>query len=65
VRCVQRADGVYVATDGGGSATAYVYGNGEEVAVGALSSGGLTPTSSGLTAEETVAAAQAVLDNLG
>jgi hypothetical protein len=65
VRCVQRAEGVYLATDSGGSSTAYVYGNGEEVTVGAPVNSGLTPSTSGLTADQTVAAAQAVLGGLG
>ncbi|MEP6563404.1 MAG: hypothetical protein ABJD68_20275, partial [Nakamurella sp.] len=65
VRCVPRGAGVYVVTDSGGSSTAYAYGNGDEVAVGPSSSGGLTPTGSGLTADQSVAAAQAVLNALG
>ena len=65
VRCVPRGDGVYVVTDAGGSPTAYVYANGNEVAVGPPSADGLTPTGSGLTADQTVAAAQAVLTALG
>jgi hypothetical protein len=65
VRCVLRGDGVYVAEAGGGSATAYVYGNGNEVTVGAASISGPAAATTGLTDDQTVAAAQAVLGALG
>jgi len=65
VRCVPRGDGVYLATDDGGSVTAYVYGGGDEVAVGAPPDTGSAPGASGLTTDQTVAAAQAVLAALG
>jgi hypothetical protein len=62
---VSQGDGVYVTTGGGPSPTAYVYGNGYEVVVGAPAVSGVTPIGSGLTAEQSVAAAQAVLGALG
>ena len=67
VRCVPRGAGVYVSTDGGGTPTAFAYGNGNEVVVGGSlpTSSGAAPAASGLSADQLVAAAQAVLGALG
>lgn len=68
VRCAPRGGGVYIATDSAGGAVAFAYGNGNEVVVsappaepGAISA----PPVSGLSADQLVAAAQAVLGSLG
>ena len=61
-RCVPQLDGTYLATDGPGSLTVYVYGGGHEVAIGGLPDSGAT---SGLSIEQLTAAAQAVLGALG
>ena len=66
VLCVPRSDGAYVSTNGGGMATAFAYGNGYQVQVGAPNAPGTAaPTGTGLTADQLVAAAQAVLGTLG
>jgi hypothetical protein len=61
-RCAPQLDGTYLATDGPGSPTVYVYGGGHEVAIGGLPDSGAT---SGLSIEQLTAAAQAVLGALG
>ena len=59
--CVAQGSGLYVATDAAGSPTAYAYANGLEVAVGQDRSGIGLPDSSQLTADQLLAAADAVL----
>lgn len=68
VRCIARDGGVYVATDSGRAPVAFAYGNGNEIVVsgppaelGAISA----PPVSGLSADQLVAAAQAVLGAIG
>ena len=66
VLCVPRSDGSYVATDGGGMITAFVYGNGYQVEIGPPSTPGTAaPSDTGLSADELVVVAQAVLSALG
>ena len=64
--CALQSGAVYLAADAAGVDTAYVYGNGFEVAVGGWPAvGDSVAIGSGLTTDELVAAAQAVLGTLG
>ena len=64
--CALQSGAVYLAADAAGVDTAYVYGNGFEVAVGGWPAvGDSVAVLSGLTTDELVAAAQAVLGTLG
>jgi len=60
--CVPQLDGTYLATEGPGAPTVYVYGGGNEVAIGRFPG---TGASSGLSIDQLAAAAQAVLGALG
>jgi hypothetical protein len=60
--CVPQVDGTYLATDGPGTPTVFAYGNGYEVAVGGSPA---TGAASGLSADQLMAAARAVLSALG
>jgi|GEM_PF-1695080 len=61
VRCVSQGPGRYLSTGTGGAQTAYIYGNGLEVAVGKDQSATGLPEGAPLTADQLFAAAQAVL----
>ncbi len=61
IRCVSQGAGRYLSTDSGGGQTAYAYGNGLEVAVGKDRSPGALPEGDPLSADQLLAAAQAVL----
>jgi len=61
VRCVSQGPGRYLSTGTGGAQTAYIYGNGLEVAVGKDQSATGLPEGAPLTADQLSAAAQAVL----
>ena len=64
--CALQSGDVYLAVDAAGADTAFVYGNGFEVAVGGWPAvGDSVAIGSGLTTDELVAAAQAVLGTLG
>ena len=65
IRCVSQGSGRYLSTDAGGGQTAYTYANGLEVAVGKNRSGTGLPEGSQLTADQVLAAAEAVLGTLG
>ena len=65
IRCVSQGSGRYLSTDAGGGQTAYTYANGLEVAVGKNRSGTGLPEGSPLTADQVLAAAEAVLGTLG
>jgi hypothetical protein len=62
VRCARQLDGTYLATDGPGAPTVYVYGGGNEVAIGGSPA---TGAGSGLSVDQLTAAARAVLGSLG
>jgi len=61
VRCVSQGPGRYLSTGTGGAQTAYIYGDGLEVAVGKDQSATGLPEGAPLTADQLSAAAQAVL----
>ena len=64
--CAARGDNVYVASDEAGSPVVYAYGNGNQVVVsGWPAAGDSVAVASGLTVDESVAAAQAVLAPCG
>jgi hypothetical protein len=64
--CAAKGDNIYVANDAAGSPVVYAYGNGNQVAVsGWPAAGDSVAVASGLTVEQSVAAAQAVLDAVG
>jgi hypothetical protein len=64
--CVARGDDVYLASDESGSPVVYAYGNGDQVVVsGWPASGDSVALPSGLTVDQSVAAAEAVLGSLG
>ena len=65
IRCVSQGSGRYLSTDAGRGQTAYTYANGLEVAVGKNRSGTGLPEGSPLTADQVLAAAEAVLGTLG
>ena len=62
VRCAPQQDGTYLATDGPGGPTVFVYGDGNEVAIGGSPD---TGAATGLSADQLAAAARAVLGALG
>ena len=64
-RCVPQGPGLYLATEPTGLQTAYAYANGREVAVGTDRSATGLPEGDPLTAEQLLAAAQAVLAAVG
>ena len=61
IRCVSQGPGRYLSTGTGGAQTAYIYGDGLEVAVGKDQSATGLPEGAPLTADQLSAAAQAVL----
>ena len=64
--CAAKGDNIYVANDAPGSPVVYAYGNGNQVVVsGWPASGDSVAVASGLTVDQSVAAAQAVLDAVG
>ena len=64
--CVAKGNDVYVASDESGSRVVYVYGNGRQVVVsGWPASGDSVAIASGLNAEQSVTAAEAVLGAVG
>jgi len=65
IRCVPQGPGLYLATEPTGLQTAYAYANGREVAVGTDRSATGLPEGDPLTAEQLLAAAQAVLAAVG
>ncbi len=65
IRCVSQGSGRYLSTDAGGMQTAYAYAGGLGVAVGKDQSGSGLPEGDPLTADQLLAAAQAVLGVLG
>ena len=65
VRCAPMNDGAYVATDSAAGQTVFAYGNGYQVEVGGRSTNdGLTAVSAGLSADQLLTAARAVLGAL-
>ena len=65
IRCVPQGPGLYISTDPTGLQTAYAYANGREVAVGKDRWATGLPQGDPLTAEQLLAAAQAVLAAVG
>ena len=64
-RCVSQGAGRYLSSDSGGGHTAYAYGNGLEVAVGKDRSSAGLPEGDPLSADQLLAAAQAVVGAQG